>query len=334
MKRLYRQIILYAGTIIAMQLPKNWNETILARGGHVLQSSEWANFQSSIGRQPFYGLGPDWYWLAFNRQSAGLRYLLAQYSPSIMRDARSAIESIKIRGGDLGADFVRIEPVGNITDSEIIELGGKKVGDVEPAHTLVLDLTKSEEELRAGLESGHRNRVNTGEKRGITIEQTTNLTVLPNFIKLLHDTADRAKITNHPDWYYEKMAKSLVDQGVASFYVASVEDNPASISLVFDWGGTRYYAHTGNDQVLNRQYKAAVSNVWQMIIDAKAAGMKSFDFWGIAPPDEPNHPWAGLSSFKKGFGGTVIENIGTYDLPLNKAKYQLYTAYRKMRGRK
>ena len=125
----------------------------------------------------------------------------------------------------------------------------------------------------------------------------------------------------------------MIGQGVASYYIATVENSPASISLIFDWGDTRYYTHTGNDQVLNRQYKAAVSNVWQMILDAKAAGLKHFDFWGIAPPDEPNHPWAGISGFKHGFGGEVVANIGTYDIPLNKAKYKLYEGYRKLKGR-
>jgi lipid II:glycine glycyltransferase (peptidoglycan interpeptide bridge formation enzyme) len=70
-----------------------------------------------------------------------------------------------------------------------------------------------------------------------------------------------------------------------------------------------------------------------MILDAKADGLKYFDFWGIAPPDQPDHSWAGLTGFKKGFGGEVVTNIGTYDIAINKAKYQLYTTYKKMRGR-
>jgi lipid II:glycine glycyltransferase (peptidoglycan interpeptide bridge formation enzyme) len=167
----------------------------------------------------------------------------------------------------------------------------------------------------------------------VTVTQSTSLNTVGPFLKLLKDTASHAKITNHPDWYYQKMAKSLIEQGIAKFYIASAEGSPASISLIIDWGETRYYAHTGNDQILNRQYKAAVSNVWQMILDAKADGLKYFDFWGIAPPDQPDHSWAGLTGFKKGFGGEVVTNIGTYDIAINKAKYQLYTTYKKMRGR-
>jgi len=316
-----------------MQLPNNWNKTIQERGGHVLQSSQWASFQASVGRQPYYGISEDWFWLAYSRQVTGLHYLLAVHNPSIITDPTSAINSLKIKASDLGCDFVRIEPVGNITHQQMLDMGAKKIADVQPSSTLLLDLTNSEEELRAGLESGHRNRINTAAKRGVVLTQTTSLKTVEPFLNLLKDTAAHAKITNHPDWYYQKMAKSLIEQSIAKFYIASAEDRPASISLVIDWGETRYYAHTGNDQILNRQYKAAVSNVWQMILDAKADGLKYFDFWGIAPPNQPDHSWAGLTAFKKGFGGEVVTNIGSYDIALNKAKYQLYTTYKKMRGR-
>ena len=300
----------------------------------MLQSTEWANFQGSIGRQPHFSLGNDWFWIAYNRQVTGLHYLLATYNPVIQKDPVQALESLRVLGSDLRCDFVRVEPTGNVSVEDMENMGAHRIADVQPSHTLILDLQQTEEDIRHGLQSGHRNRINTGAKRGIQVHKTTELKTIPSFLRLMHDTADHSKITNHPDWYYEKMAQNLIGQGVACFYVASVEDNPASISLIFDWGNTRYYAHTGNDQILNRQYNAAVSNVWQMILDAKADGKKYFDFWGIAPPDEPNHPWRGISMFKHGFGGEVVSNIGTYDLVINKSKHAMYSAYRKLKGRK
>ncbi len=317
-----------------MQLPSNWNNSIQNRSGHILQSAQWANFQTSIGRQPYFSINKDWYWIAYNRQVTGLHYLLATYNPVIEKDPVKALESLRVQGGDLKCDFVRVEPTGNVSKQDLESLGAHQLADVQPSHTLVLDLTRSEEDLRHDLQSGHRNRINTGEKRGVRVYKTVDLKTIPVFLRLMHDTADHSKITNHPDWYYEKMAQNLIEQGIACFYVATVEENPASVSLVFDWGNTRYYAHTGNDQVLNRQYKAAVSCAWQMILDAKSDGKKYFDFWGIAPPEEPNHPWAGISAFKHGFGGSVVSNIGTYDLVINKSKYAMYNAYRKLKGRK
>jgi lipid II:glycine glycyltransferase (peptidoglycan interpeptide bridge formation enzyme) len=71
-----------------------------------------------------------------------------------------------------------------------------------------------------------------------------------------------------------------------------------------------------------------------MIIDAKEDGKKYFDFWGIAPEGAENHPWAGLTAYKKSFGGEVVSSLGTYDIVINKTKYRLYNTYKKLRGRK
>ena len=69
----------------------------------------------------------------------------------------------------------------------------------------------------------------------------------------------------------------------------------------------------------------------QLILDAKAKGLKSFDFWGIAPEGAPStHPWAGFTNFKKTFSGTEVDYAGTYDIILNPAKYRLYQFTRKL----
>jgi hypothetical protein len=80
-----------------MQVPSNWNQQIQSRGGHVLQSREWAKFQSSIGRQPYFDITNDWFWLAFNRQVSGLHYLLAVENPIIDQKPLDALESLSIK---------------------------------------------------------------------------------------------------------------------------------------------------------------------------------------------------------------------------------------------
>jgi lipid II:glycine glycyltransferase (peptidoglycan interpeptide bridge formation enzyme) len=58
---------------------------------------------------------------------------------------------------------------------------------------------------------------------------------------------------------------------------------------------------------------------WEIIRQAKQLGYHFYDFWGI---DEKK--WPGLTRFKKGFGGKIIEYPGTFDLVFNKFWYQLY----------
>jgi len=310
-----------------------WDDKITQLHGGILQSSVWARFQETLGRDAVRNHGADWAWQAFVRHSKGLHYLIVPYGPVISGHTREALQTLEFAGEEQAADFVRIEPIGAVSEAGLRWIGAKKVAEVQPQHTFVLDLTQSLDELRAGLDSGHRNRINTTEKRGIEVRQVKNMTPFADFMRLMTDTAQHAHIVNYPENYYRQLAECLIEQGIASFYVSTVEEGkPASISLVYDWGGTRSYAHTGNDQQLNRQYNVAVSAAWRMITDAKDQGLSRFDFWGAAPHDEPGHKWSGITAFKRGFGGERISTLGTWDIPLKRGKYAAYSVYRKLRG--
>jgi lipid II:glycine glycyltransferase (peptidoglycan interpeptide bridge formation enzyme) len=59
----------------------------------------------------------------------------------------------------------------------------------------------------------------------------------------------------------------------------------------------------------------------------------SLDLWGILPPDvtDPKNPWAGFSDFKKGFGGEMVQMIGSYDFVAFPVLYWFYTVAFKLR---
>ncbi|MBP9827096.1 peptidoglycan bridge formation glycyltransferase FemA/FemB family protein [Candidatus Saccharibacteria bacterium] len=310
----------------------SWDNTIISLGGGVLQSQAWADFQESIGRGLVRQSDKGWAWQGFIRNSKGLRYLFLPYGPVVQANSDEALRSLIFSGEEQGCDFVRCEPIGRISRQAMLTVGARQISEVEPQHTFVLDLTQDETDLRHGLQSGHRNRINTGAKRGITVEAVANLAPIDDFLRLMSDTARHAHIINYPDSYYVRMAEVLIGAGQAVFYVSRVAGQVASVSLVYDFDTTRYYAFTGNDQQLNREHKVAVSAVWQMIVDAKQKGLTKFDLWGAAPDESPDHKWAGITAFKKGFGGERVATIGTWDIPIKHTKYRAYSLYRKLRG--
>lgn len=316
-----------------LETDQSWDEEVSALGGGVLQSAAWAKFQEAVGRPAARNSEEGWTWQAFERRSRGIKYLFSPYGPVVRQNAPEALESILVAARERGMDFVRLEPVGAVTAEVIKSHGGRQISDIEPACTAVLNLAKSEEELKSGLSSSHRNRINTAPKRGLEVKSTTDLQTTELFLKLMNDTAKHARITNHSDGYYRQMAEILIPSGLAKYYVAYGEGQPVSCSLIFDWQGTRYYAFTGNDQSLNRKYNASVYSVWRMIIEAREAGLTKFDFWGIAPTDDSSHAWAGITAFKLAFGGERVATIGTWDIPVKQAKYSAYSAYRKISGK-
>jgi lipid II:glycine glycyltransferase (peptidoglycan interpeptide bridge formation enzyme) len=103
-------------------------------------------------------------------------------------------------------------------------------------------------------------------------------------------------------------------------------------ALVYDSPTTRYYAHAAASYE-HRKLSAGTALLAQMIIDAKNKGLKTFDFYGITSSEDPHHPWYGFTKFKKSFGGQPLAYLGTWDLPIKKARYRAFNTLRRANRR-
>lgn len=101
-------------------------------------------------------------------------------------------------------------------------------------------------------------------------------------------------------------------------------------SLFFDYQGTRFYMQSA----ANLDFKhlpATVALLSHAIFTAKEDGLKTLDFWGIAPENaDTSHPWYGFTEFKKSFGGYEKIYAGTFDYLVDPKKYHLYSLLRKV----
>ena len=101
-------------------------------------------------------------------------------------------------------------------------------------------------------------------------------------------------------------------------------------SLFFDYQGTRFYMQSA----ANLDFKhlpAPVALLSPAIFTATEDGLKTLDFWGIAPENaEASHPWYGFTEFKKSFGGYEKIYAGTFDYLIDSRKYHLYSLLRKI----
>jgi len=85
-----------------------------------------------------------------------------------------------------------------------------------------------------------------------------------------------------------------------------------------------YYPY-GASRSAHRDVMASNLMMWEMIRFGKAQGCRMFDMWGsLGPEPDPNDPWFGFHRFKKGYGGDLVEFLGTYDLVLNEPLYKVF----------
>ena len=73
-----------------------------------------------------------------------------------------------------------------------------------------------------------------------------------------------------------------------------------------------------------KKYNAQYLIQWHMIKYAAEHGFRRYNFYGIRGLPDPASPDYGIYRFKKGFGGHVVELIGSFELPVNKPIYHLH----------
>ena len=301
---------------------------------HFLQSSAWAEFEKLEGREVFERQGEGFSYLAVKYQTPLGDYLYCPYGPVLEKKSelemalKRALDSlVELAKAEKGF-FVRVEPTVAIKPEELQKMGLKKSHDLDPAHTWILDLTKSQDDILSGMEKRKLRHWRTYKNKGITLRKTQD----PEEIKILTGFLEKLGERDKFNPQNEAHLKKQLQAGFATLYVAELEGAPIAAALIYDYDGVRYYAHAATDEE-HRKLMAGTIILIQMILDAKEAGMKVFDFWGITTSEDPKHPWYGFTQYKKSFGGEQVDYAGTWDLPVKRLKYELYGVIRKVNRR-
>lgn len=304
---------------------ENWNTFVQAQGprsGKFLQSWQWGEFQKAVGeqieRRQFIENGKvvaQALWIKKHLPFFG-EYWYAPRGP--IGQSKRFREMI-----DGNPFFIRME-------SELLkDTQAKKTIDLQPAVTNILDLSLSEEELLAKTHQKMRYNIRLAAKKGVHVSLAQ--TQLDDVWSLFVETGKRGEFRLHPKTYYQKQLASLNNDDCRAFLASAYfESHPIAATIMIDFGGTRTYVHGASGREY-RQLMAPALLHWEMIRDAKHKGLRWYDWWGVAPAEAKDHPWEGISRFKRGFGGEDVEYPGTYDVVLKPARYQLYTLARKIR---
>ncbi|HSI20140.1 MAG TPA: peptidoglycan bridge formation glycyltransferase FemA/FemB family protein [Verrucomicrobiae bacterium] len=234
--------------------------------------------------------------------------------------------------------FIRLEPLAELPAS-LSKFGRVRATDsVQPKQTLVVDLSRTEEEVLAGMKSKHRYNIRLAERHGVTVELFHEEAPqhYDRFWKLLTETATRHTFRTHKEEYYRHMVATLAPHGKAHLAFARIGDQDLAALLLITHEETATYLH-GASTDARKEVMAPFLLHWQTMQWAKHHGFVSYDMWGTnavqteegwAP--RANHPSAGTTRFKLGFGGEVIQYPGAFDLVLKPIPYTLYYSIRRI----
>jgi len=196
--------------------------------------------------------------------------------------------------------------------------------------TWELDITPGEDELLANMRKTTRYLVRQAQKNSdIKISQSKDAGDMERFQELYQETVDRHHfVAFPPDYLRNEFSAFSRDDQISIFLGTYRGELVASVIAIF-WQGIAFYHHGASS---TKYPKAPVSYLlqWEVIKEAKRRGCKLYNLWGIAPNEDPRHPWAGLTLFKTGFGGIKKEYVKTQDL-LFSWRYYITYAFERIR---
>ena len=328
---------------------------------HYLQTDFWADFKSMHGWKKMLfrvTYGSECFYLSILVRRFAKIFHLA-YVPmgpwnSCMEDDEKLLEIINLISKELKKHLpknticIRFDPPIEFNSPEERDLfvkknlcGNKKFKpmkknavDIQPPDTTILDLTKTEEELLLGMKNKWRYNIHLAEKKGVEVIRSTSQNI-DTFYSLYLETSKRDGIAIHSKQYYKDLLElsensTLNTTPLVRLYIARHEnDNLAAIITLFTpYQATYVYGASSN---VKRNLMPAYLLQWTAIKDAKDFGSKTYDFYGMPPTDDENHPMHGLYRFKTGFGGQNKHRIGSVDVAVSSI-YPLYKTAEKIRS--
>lgn len=234
------------------------------------------------------------------------------------------LASLKQIGSDHSCVFMRLRP--QCEDSpELRNLFAKFGAQLSPMHvtadhTSIIDLAPDDETLLTNMRQQTRYEIKRAPKRGVEIVRVEAPEIIETFYHLQAETAERQGFIPPSRKYLEACFEKFGDN--AAIYKASKGDVLLNLALVITYGQEVAYLEAASTSEARRE-PGAYAVIWQAMRDAKSAGITRFNLWGIAPPDSPGHRYAGVTTFKRGFGGRDVAYLSPHDIVLKPVRYQI-----------
>ncbi len=219
-------------------------------------------------------------------------------------------ETCATKTGGLG---LRIEPRLSPPTPSLLRNWVRAPVDLNPAHSLVLDVTLSDDRLLAQMHPKGRYNIRLSEKHGVVVTRSRQMQDLRRFHTLFVETSARNEFFAEPYSFFLNLGASLFPTRIAELYFAQWQNKTLAALLVVTFGSRATYLYGGSSAQC-RHVMPTYALHWAAARDARDQGCTEYDLYGFDPFDQPYHPYAGFSRFKRQFGGKRFDSIGAHDL--------------------
>ena len=333
---------------LRLPTPEEWDELVISKGGHLLQSWGWGEFKIRFGWEATRFVA----WDEKGKQAKGLAQVLVRNlplgkmayvpkgpvaGPNDAETWKRLLTMLRDFGREQRVAFLKVEPdvEGEHPLAEVLlEEGFRRARRaIQPSTTIAVDLEGDQEEILMRMKSKTRYNIRLAERKGVTVRQGAQED-LPAFYRLLEETRDRDAFAIHEEEYYEEAWRIFAPQGRVKLLLAYYDGELLAGLMVFALGSRAWYLY-GASSERHRNLMPNHLLQWRAMCWAKERGCSSYDLWGIphkAGLGEEDMEavlkrgglW-GVYRFKRGFGGRVVRHSPSYDYVYSRFVYWLGT---------
>ena len=294
-----------------------------------LQSKQWYEVNKSIGHKPiFLMFSEKSYCLAIIKDAKRGRFLEIPCGPILDYTNRNELElamaEIYRYAKQNNCVFIRFRP--NLEETPENRTLIESLPSLSASYflhaenTVFVDLTQSEEDLLKNMRRQTRYEVRRSEKLNFKVEKSNSPEILREFHQIQAETAKRQGFIPPRRKDLNAYAKAFGDD--LQIYCATLDGKPVAYGLVLTDALEGDYFEAASTE-LNYKFPGAYALQWYVMKDLKKQGKLRYNLWGIAPAGQKNHKFAGVTTFKTGFGGEKFDYLHAHDLPVKKLHYGL-----------
>lgn len=321
----------------------------------------WENF---ISTQPQANFLSSWYWGEFNHSLSKKIFRLGIYKNSLIGVCQIVKETAKrgnyltIAGNPImpwsapifnvlltyltqlakteNCLFVRIRPqlLDSLSNRQLFTSSGLTLS---PMHltadlTLQLDLTPPLDAILAQMRKNTRYSIRQAAKHHLAVTQSTDPADIKTFYQHQLELAEKHHFVPFSYDFLHRQFTVFSQANLATLFHCFHGTKLLASAFVIFYNGEAVY-HYGISTPENSKLPGSYAVLWEAIQTAKARDCHRFNFWGVAPQNQPDHRFSSISLFKRGFGGSEVAYLPAHDLPTSRL-YSLTKIFETLRAKR
>ena len=187
--------------------------------------------------------------------------------------------------------------------------------------THLLDLKPEKSQLLANMDKKDRYYITRAEKEGVIIRIDNKEDHIKKLIEMHYNHAKKTGYKKFGENFIKNLYK--VFENNINTISASYNWNIESILMTIKFQKVCVYYISASD-IKNPKFSPNYLCQWEAIKNAKNSLCEIYNFWWVSPDDNPKHPIAWVTKFKRKFCWYDYSLLHAQDLPLNKRYFLNY----------